>query len=84
VSLPPTPGDLPRIGGVQYSWRWRTETLAGQPVSVGKLDKVTFASQSDAETWLGETFTELIAAGADQVILCEGDQVVYGPMSLHP
>lgn len=44
----------------------------------------TFPSQAEAETFIGETWRELLAAGVDQVNLFEGDRKVYGPMSLHP
>lgn len=38
--------------------------------------------QGDAESWLGETWRELLAAGIDAVTLLEGDRIVYGPMKL--
>ena len=40
-------------------------------------------TQGDAETWLGETWRELLDAGVDAVVLLEDDREVYGPMSLH-
>ena len=43
-----------------------------------------FPSQSDAESWLGEMWRELLAEGVDAVTLMEDGRVVYGPMSLHP
>ena len=46
--------------------------------------KETFASQSDAETWLGESWRGLLEAGVDQVTLLEEGRTEYGPMSLHP
>ena len=42
-----------------------------------------FPTQGDAETWLGETWRELLAAGVDAVVLVEDGRDVYGPMSLH-
>ena len=50
----------------------------GEPLSP------TFPSQADAETWVGESWHELLAAGVDQVWLLEAGQPVYGPMSLRP
>jgi hypothetical protein len=44
----------------------------------------TFVSQADAETFIGDSWRELLDAGVDQVSLFEGDRKVYGPMSLHP
>ncbi|QLQ11889.1 MAG: hypothetical protein HZY75_11425 [Nocardioidaceae bacterium] len=46
--------------------------------------ETTFSSQSDAESWLGETYGELLTEGIEQVTLYEGDAEVYGPMSLRP
>ena len=66
-------------------WTWRYETSAGTPLD--PLPEVAsqqaFPTQSDAESWVGETWRDLQAAGVDQVTLLEGDRVVYGPMSLH-
>jgi hypothetical protein len=42
-----------------------------------------FPSQSDAESWLGEVWRELLEDGVDQVTLFEAGREVYGPMSLH-
>ena len=41
-----------------------------------------FASQADAESWVGEVWAELATAGVDAVTLFEHDREVYGPMSL--
>ena len=42
-----------------------------------------FASQADAESWVGEIWSDLAAEGVDAVTLFEHDRQVYGPMSLH-
>ena len=42
-----------------------------------------FPSQSDAESWIGEAWRDLLEEGVDQVTLFEADREVYGPMSLH-
>lgn len=62
------------------SWTWSLENASGE--SVGTSDP--FDSRSDAESWVGEAFGELIEQGVDQVRLFDGDTEVYGPMSLHP
>jgi len=41
-----------------------------------------FPTQADAEAWMGESWSALLAAGADSVSLLEGDRLVYGPMGL--
>jgi hypothetical protein len=43
-----------------------------------------FGGQGDAETWLGENWRALLAAGVDQVTLMDENRAEYGPMSLHP
>ncbi len=64
-------------------WRWRYENERGEAVQpVG--DGGAFPSQGDAESWIGETWAELLAQGVEQVHLLEGDRVVYGPMGLRP
>ncbi len=61
------------------AWTWRYEDAQG-----GAVDgpNEAFASQSDAESWIGENWRELLAAGVAQVSLFEGDRKVYGPMGL--
>jgi hypothetical protein len=65
------------------SWRWRVEDARGNEVSVDGVAVPDFPSQSDAESWVGEVWRELLEGGADAVTLFEGDRQVYGPMSLH-
>jgi hypothetical protein len=69
------------------SWRWRFEDREGSEVDAGTVgaaaDTSGFPSQSDAESWLGETWRELLEDGVDQVTLFEAGREVYGPMSLH-
>jgi hypothetical protein len=60
---------------------WRFESSDGAAVERAS-DR--FPSQADAESWVGEAWADLLAEGVDQVVLLEGDRVVYGPMSLHP
>lgn len=72
----PTPAERP--------WWWRLEDAAGGEVAVaGDFGDQRFASQADAESWVGEFWSELAAEGVDAVTLFELDRQVYGPMSLH-
>jgi len=65
------------------SWTWRYETRDGKQIeSAGPSP--SFPTQSDAETWIGESWQELLDAGVDAVTLLEDASVIYGPMSLHP
>lgn len=43
----------------------------------------TFDDQTAAEEWLSANWRDLLDAGVDEVTLLDGDEVVYGPMSLH-
>jgi hypothetical protein len=66
------------------TWTWQFEKADGSPATSRDLPKETFASQGDAESWLGEHWQGLLQSGVDQVSLVEEDRVEYGPMSLHP
>jgi hypothetical protein len=65
-------------------WTWRYENADGRLVDRPELPQQSFPTQADAESWIGETWRDLVAAGVDQVTLVEDDTEVYGPMSLHP
>jgi hypothetical protein len=65
-------------------WTWRYEKQDGSVVAADDLQEAIFASQGDAESWLGENWRDLLAAGVDQVTLLEEGRKEYGPMSLHP
>jgi len=65
-------------------WTWRYEKSDGAAVSGAGLQEAIFASQGDAESWLGENWRALLEAGVDQVTLLDDDRKEYGPMSLHP
>jgi hypothetical protein len=65
-------------------WTWRYEKADGMVVSSADLPEAIFASQGDAESWLGENWRGLLDAGVDQVTLLEDERTEYGPMSLHP
>ena len=65
------------------AFQWRYEDSSGGVVDppVGTAVDV-FPSQADAETWMGESWKELLHAGVAQVTLLEDGQEVYGPMGL--
>ena len=79
------------FGGVEptpkATWRWRFESSAGTEVKprngTAGSAAAGFPSQSDAESWIGEVWRDLLEDGVEQVTLFEGDREVYGPMSLH-
>ena len=62
------------------------EDAAGQTVDPASVDVVVPPSenQSDAESWLGEHWRELLARGVHAVTLFDGETRVYGPMRLSP
>lgn len=65
-------------------WSWRYENADGNEMRPEGFARETFSTQADAETWLGETWRDLLDSGVDQVTLCRNGSVEYGPMSLHP
>jgi anti-sigma regulatory factor (Ser/Thr protein kinase) len=85
----PDPG-LPSVstrdegGHSPMPWTWRYEKADGTVITTDDLQEAIFASQGDAESWLGENWRALLAAGVDQVSLLEDTRTEYGPMSLHP
>ena len=81
--VPGAPPDGPTVGGVN-SWTWRYESVDGSPFEGAQLPRGSFPSQADAETWIGEVWKDLLAAGVEQVSLLDGGRQVYGPMSLRP
>jgi hypothetical protein len=85
VNLPDQPPTFRQPSPSDRPWWWRLENAAG--VEVTTLDEdltdQRFASQADAESWVGETWSDLAAEGVDAVTLYEHERRVYGPMSLH-
>jgi hypothetical protein len=66
------------------SWHWRLEDPAGatlNPASVG-VEPPESENQGDAESWLGETWRDLLERGIATVTLQEDGERVYGPMGL--
>jgi hypothetical protein len=66
------------------TWTWRYEDADGRDVAPPDAPTGGFPNQSEAESWLGEEWRNLLDAGVDAVHLYEGESVVYGPMSLRP
>jgi hypothetical protein len=65
------------------SWRWRYEDEQGGEVAPAEAPTADgFPTQSDAESWLGETWRALLDSGVAAVTLLEDDREVYGPMPL--
>ena len=65
------------------AFQWRYEDARGGVVDAPEAPAVeVFPSQADAETWMGESWRELLHAGVAQVVLLEDDREVYGPMGL--
>ncbi|MCW2803737.1 MAG: hypothetical protein QOF52_107 [Propionibacteriaceae bacterium] len=62
------------------AWFWTADADPGEDAGLGKK----FATQGEAESWLGEFYPELLDAGIRTVTLYEEDRLVYGPMSLSP
>ena len=84
VNLPDQPPSFRPPSPAARPWWWRLEHAAGEEVGVDdEHADQRFASQADAESWVGETWSDLAAAGVDAVTLFEHDRQVYGPMSLH-
>jgi hypothetical protein len=65
-------------------WTWRYEDSSGGPVVPAEPVPAaeSFPNQADAESWIGENWRELLAAGVQQVTLLEDGREVYGPMGL--
>jgi hypothetical protein len=66
------------------TWTWRFEAADGSVPAEPVPPRGGFGSQADAESWVGESWKDLLAHGVDGVTLLRDGEVVYGPMSLHP
>jgi hypothetical protein len=62
------------------AWAWRYEGPNGQTEPGGSEH---FPSQSDAESWLGQCWRDLVSRGVVTAVLLEDDRVEYR-MSLLP
>ncbi|MHB1066445.1 MAG: hypothetical protein ACYC2Z_03305 [Candidatus Nanopelagicales bacterium] len=65
------------------TFHWAYQAPDGTP-PVDRPASQAFPTQSDAETWIGESWRELLESGIDRVVLMEDDHAVYGPMGLRP
>jgi len=88
----------PAIGSVApvASWSWTLAGADGAPLEASPAGAVPggdqapqqpaagFPVQADAETWMGESWRALLAAGVEQAWLRQGDAPVYGPIALRP
>ena len=52
---------------------WRLHDSVGAPMRTTQ----DFASQEEAETWMGAAWSELLDEGAESVSLLEGDETLY-------
>ncbi|MEU2942764.1 hypothetical protein ACFYOC_11935 [Nocardiopsis alba] len=59
------------------AWTWRYHEAGGAPVETTSLPEESFTSRGDAESWLGENWSELAEAGVGTVALLEEDREVY-------
>ena len=62
------------------TWHWVPDRNPDDRSAIS----ITFPTQGEAETWLGEFYPDLVDAGVRAVSLYEADRLVYGPMSLEP
>ena len=86
MSTPDPDGPATERSSTAAPWRWRLLDAGGaevEPPGVGG-GSPAFPSQSEAETWLGEVWRQLLDGGAESVVLLEVDREVYGPMGLRP
>jgi hypothetical protein len=65
-------------------WTWTYEAADGSTLTGPDLPTAGFPSQADAETWVGESWHQLLDQGVEQVNLLQAGEKVYGPMSLRP
>ena len=83
MNLPDQPPTFRPPTAAERPWFWRLEDAAGAEVTVAaEYAGRRFASQADAESWVGEIWAGLAEQGVDGVTLFEADRLVYGPMSL--
>ncbi len=84
MNLPEQPATFRQPTPTERPWWWQLhDVLGGEARVPEEYSDQRFASQADAESWVGEIWAELAAAGVDAVVLFEHERRVYGPMSLH-
>lgn len=87
MNLPEQPATFRAPAAERRPWQWRFEDDAGNEVELdaelaASHGDQRFPTQADAESWIGETWSELAEGGVAAVTLLEADREVYGPMSL--
>ncbi|UNX56579.1 hypothetical protein MF406_18190 (plasmid) [Georgenia sp. TF02-10] len=87
MNLPDPPPLFRQPSPAERPWWWRLEDSAGNEVELSgpaaeEYGGRRFASQADAESWIGETWSALAEEGVAAVTLFDVDREVYGPMSL--
>jgi hypothetical protein len=83
MNLPEQPTTFRPAPPSERPWWWKLHDAAGDEATVPEeYANQRFASQADAESWVGEVWSELAVAGVASVSLYEHDRAVYGPMSL--
>jgi hypothetical protein len=83
MNLPEQPATFRPPSPAERPWWWKLLDASGGEARVPEeYQSQRFASQADAESWVGEVWAELATAGVDAVTLFEHDREVYGPMSL--
>lgn len=83
MSQPGVPPIFRASGAPERGWWWQLVDEAGGDVAVpDEYAGQRFASQGDAESWVGEVWAELAEHGVAAVVLFEHERKVYGPMSL--
>lgn len=67
---------------MSFTWQFLDEN--GCAITPDDSDMVPepFGNQSDAETWIGAMYPDLLDAGVSQVNLLNDGSLVYGPMGL--
>lgn len=63
---------------------WLFQASDGTPMTDLGLASTAFPTQADAEAWLSDEWPTLADAGVQAVTLRNGEDDVYGPMSLSP
>ncbi|WP_055591121.1 hypothetical protein [Peterkaempfera griseoplana] len=63
------------------AWTWRYEKADGSVVAPAEGQE-EFPTQGDAESWIGESWQQLLEDGVDQAALLDDGTAVY-TMSLH-
>ncbi|MGH3413370.1 MAG: hypothetical protein ACRDPH_09855 [Marmoricola sp.] len=69
-------------GGSLLPWWWQRHDATGRAIEAAE-GRQEFPTRGEAESWLGEAWSDLLEEGVASVTLLEGDREVYGPMSLN-